>query len=660
MPTFAELLNSYMVRTGIGDAELARRIGVNRLTLVRWKEGVTTRPRHREDVVRCAEELRLTPDERDELLLAAGFAPDTAPPGVDPSIADAEDASRLIEDTAEVIGPGKKSRVRYALIGAAVVAASIGVLGGYFLFTTGSDDQSSPTTPEVPPTTVTAEVNKESPTDLQAYPVAADGEWLILMAPFVNYTGGSQGFNVLGRLREAVEGEIRAAKLADVRTAELVDAIGSEAEAIEAGNRSGATIVIWGEYDSGRVKATFTVPRRNPNQHSLPVVALEVPSSDLSATINIDLAAEVRFAALMTLCELYYQRSELEPAKKSLLQAMASPPSDSGADAVLKYRLGRAYQGGATEDLDEAIWLFTQVLEVYPESLDTLNSRAMAFLDRGREGDATLAIEDLDHAVSINRSHAPTYVNRSRAYLSRGEDGDPSLALSDLSTTIAIDPTHAEAYVSRAALNLERGTPEDLASALEDVELAVEIDPSLPSLYLVHGEIHLRQDDFHRAVSKFSRAISLDLSFAPAFFNRGLAYSALSQWDRSLADLRRAQSLSPRDVTFNRTLCRQLAALGKPSEALKFCNAAVLLDSTGASRDGRGLAYALLGRAEDAIDEFDALLQWAAESRKPTCLQHYSSRRFWATALRAGENAFDDKTLAGLVVGPEILVQDPC
>ena len=51
--------------------------------------------------------------------------------------------------------------------------------------------------------------------------------------------------------------------------------------------------------------------------------------------------------------------------------------------------------------MDEAIWLFTQVLEVFPESLDTLNSRALAFLDRDREGDVNFAIEDLDRAARI-------------------------------------------------------------------------------------------------------------------------------------------------------------------------------------------------------------------------------------------------------------------
>jgi len=71
LPTFAELLTAHIERVGISDADLSRRIGISRLTLIRWKEGVTARPRHREDVLRCAEILRLTPEELDELLLSA-------------------------------------------------------------------------------------------------------------------------------------------------------------------------------------------------------------------------------------------------------------------------------------------------------------------------------------------------------------------------------------------------------------------------------------------------------------------------------------------------------------------------------------------------------------------------------------------------------------
>ena len=39
MPTFGELLTAHIERAGIGDADLARRIGITRLTLIRWKGG---------------------------------------------------------------------------------------------------------------------------------------------------------------------------------------------------------------------------------------------------------------------------------------------------------------------------------------------------------------------------------------------------------------------------------------------------------------------------------------------------------------------------------------------------------------------------------------------------------------------------------------------
>ena len=47
MEEFSQLLNQYVRRTGISDAELARSVGVSRQTIFRWREGVTGRPRHR-------------------------------------------------------------------------------------------------------------------------------------------------------------------------------------------------------------------------------------------------------------------------------------------------------------------------------------------------------------------------------------------------------------------------------------------------------------------------------------------------------------------------------------------------------------------------------------------------------------------------------------
>src|SRR5262249_49859280 len=60
---------------------------VRRQTIFRWKEGLVERPRRREEVLRCAEKLRLTAEERDALLLAAGFAPQSLQAVVSPQVA---------------------------------------------------------------------------------------------------------------------------------------------------------------------------------------------------------------------------------------------------------------------------------------------------------------------------------------------------------------------------------------------------------------------------------------------------------------------------------------------------------------------------------------------------------------------------------------------
>jgi len=76
MRSFAELLTLYIKQAGITDTELARAIGVSRQTIFRWREGLTGRPNSREDVIAIAKKLRLSPVERDALLLAGGFRPD--------------------------------------------------------------------------------------------------------------------------------------------------------------------------------------------------------------------------------------------------------------------------------------------------------------------------------------------------------------------------------------------------------------------------------------------------------------------------------------------------------------------------------------------------------------------------------------------------------
>ncbi len=405
MQTFAELLTEYTSRTGIGDAELARRIPVSRLTLVRWKEGVTERPRYREDVLRVAEILRLTDEERDLLLVAGGFAPESPPEPAEASLPmrAGEVLPEQAQGTLLTIRPRRRGRAGPAVVVAAlVVVVAAGLAAGLLL------------------------------RDTTVYPEAAEGESLIVLAPFVNYTSGQQGFNIVGRLRDAVDTEIQEAGLTGARTVEWPKQIEDEEDAEEAGERSGARLVIWGEYDSGRVIARFTVPQSEAKPRAGEVVDIASSPVGLPVTINAGLTAEVRHVALITLGQLYLEQQEFDLAKTVLIQASTSPPSDPEALANLRFLMGRAYRGGDLFDYDEAIWLFTQTLAIRPTSAEAYINRGLSYLDRGREGDADEAIADLTRALAIDFQNAAAYRGRAAALQARNEPGDAERAAADL------------------------------------------------------------------------------------------------------------------------------------------------------------------------------------------------------------------------------------
>ena len=651
MPTFAELLTAHIERAGIGDADLARRIGVSRLTLIRWKEGVTSRPRYRDDVLRCAELLRLTPEERDELLTAAEFQPEGTPPALAPpepqavmapvpaGPAPAAATAAIVNVTAAAPAPRTARRRRGVRIAGAafVVAAAVALVVAIVLIRLpGGPD----------------------------YPVAAVGESLIVIAPFANYTAGQQGFNVRGRIRSSIDREIASAGLSGVRTVDWPEEISGEPDASSAGERSGAAIVIWGEYDSGRVVANLTSPRSQSESHGPQVVDIASSPSELPTAINIGLTSEVRWVALLTLGQLYLEQREFDLAKTVLIQALAQPPSDPAALAGLRYRLGRAYLGGEYADLDEAIWRFSQVLNVQPRSSDTYSSRGLAYLERGRPGDTDRAIADLTRAAELSPQTTSPYFNRAVAFLDRGQPGDLRRALDDLERVIANDSESAGAYVNRAAVYLERGDSGDMDLAFDDLERAIELDPQLATAWLNRGNAHLQrgeEDDTALAIADFTKAIELSPDAAMGYYNRGLVYSALENWQQSTADLQAAQEREPRNSAFNNTLCWQLGVQRQPELALPYCNLALLDDPGGPARDSRGLVNAVMGREDEAIEDFRAFLAWVDTSVKESCRPYYRpSRQSWIATLQSGGNPFDAETLRELRVRPAAPGAAPC
>ena len=246
----------------------------------------------------------------------------------------------------------------------------------------------------------------------------------------------------------------------------------------------------------------------------------------------------MRHVALVTLGQLYLERRSSTQRSRFWARALDPPPSEAAALANLRFLLGRAYLDGDLADFDEAIWLFTQVLAVEPRSVEALNSRGLAYLQRGRPGDAVLGIADLERALDIEPERAATMLNLAVAYLGRGARGDVDRAIISLSEALDMQPDYASAYVNRASAYVTRGGPGDLERAFEDLEEALDIEPVLPSTHLMLGNAYVarRQDgDLQLAIAdiaetELSRSLSRSRTAWVQSLRAGAILSTARAW----------------------------------------------------------------------------------------------------------------------------------
>ena len=404
MKSFGELLSEYINQTGVSDAELARRLGISRQTVFRWREGLTQRPRHRQDVLRMAEMLRLSQPERDQLLLAGGFPP-VQPQQAAGQPAEGSKAAVSGEEmpgrpaptgaSAPVTSPGQRAwqalrqRWRIAVLGLVVVLViAIGFPTGFWaqLAVEFGLAQSRP--------------------DGTVQP-AEPGETLVLISPFVNYSGGQAGFNVAGRLREALELEFEQAELDGVRVEVPSTSVQDEAAALELGDQLNAALVVWGEYDSGRVVAVVTGAGGEPASDSQQRRWLISSPGELSTTINSELSDEVRWMALYILGQSHFQAGRLAEAEATFNRALAIPPRDPETQAVVYFYLALLESKDGSPDQSKVVALYSEALELRPELASAFNNRAVAYINRESPGDLERAEADLRAALS-QEPHDPT------------------------------------------------------------------------------------------------------------------------------------------------------------------------------------------------------------------------------------------------------------
>jgi len=455
MKTFAELLTDYMARTGTSDSELARTLGVRRQTIFRWKEGLVERPRHREDVLLCAKKLRLTPAERDELLLAAGFAPENPETVLPAPIAEpvqptlitlVESLQSTATDIVPTRAPRRISKIAWLAVTLVVMSLIVGLVAIFYLRSDAN------------------------------FPSALPGEQLVVIAQFDAITQpkpspdapsrklsgenpGTSSDDFPSRLQVALEREVRAARIDNVRVITWSVPI-RDANAAEAfRQRANASIVIWGNARNDKVTVALAVAPLASRADDLPLDTLIDSPSNTPLTIGSS-PDEIQSLALLTVSELYLVDGDAMLARASLTQALARPPTDQASMAMLNLRLSYAMQISKPPELGDAIQFYSQTIALAPDHPTAYLNQGVAYI---RLNDAAGWQTDFARVLALQSNHLGAQLAQCWAY---ALDQKPDPALPHCDAAISRDAT-ARSREARAIVYAELGRLPDAAADLQ-------------------------------------------------------------------------------------------------------------------------------------------------------------------------------------------------
>ena len=296
--------------------------------------------------------------------------------------------------------------------------------------------------------------------------------------------------------------------------------------------------------------------------------------------------------------------------------------------------------------------------------------------------------------VSSQNSYEAGEFEEAFIILQKGVEADPETALKTFEDQVLADPENGFAYFGRGVAQLDLENMEEAFADLSEAILLADEDPMAQYYYLMRGYIYVTQDEFENAINDWEQATTINPNNADAFFNIAMAYQEQEEYELAVQNLLIILTLDiPTDYKVDvanrlvnnaefllylsenqqqtrlgvdayklviseipefviparhlNNLCWNASLWGLAEDVMFACETAVTMDpENGVYQDSRGLARALTGDFEGAIEDFNAYILWQKENNNDQ--EKIARREAWIEALEAGSNPFDEETLATL------------
>jgi len=230
----------------------------------------------------------------------------------------------------------------------------------------------------------------------------------------------------------------------------------------------------------------------------------------------------------ITLSDIYLLMGQPQNCEESLQKAVSVDPNSVNANLKLAnlYLIVKDYK-----KLDQYT---REVLQLDKSNSAVRFTRAMGFLENG---DTALAIGDLMDAVKYNQQYFDAYLLLGELFATRK---DP-LASGYFNNALRIRPSSKEALYDLGMFYQESS---QYAKAIGTYEVLRKVDTMFRDAPYNIGYINLVYlQDYNQAIMYFSKAISIDPKYAEAWYNRGLSYEQLKEYQKAYDDYQKSLKL---------------------------------------------------------------------------------------------------------------------
>jgi TolB-like protein/Flp pilus assembly protein TadD len=296
----------------------------------------------------------------------------------------------------------------------------------------------------------------------------------------------------------------------------------------------------------------------------------------------------------------------------------------------------------------------------------TMNSEAYELYLKGRffwnkrtGPDLRKAIDYFKQAIDKDPKYALAYAGLADSYtlLSAYGAGSPQESFPSAKTAaqkaLELDDTLAEAHTSLGQILLFYDL--DLAGSTKEFERAIALNPNYATAHHWYGVgPAMSLGEFDRAIAELKRAQQLDPLSLIINADLGVAFATARRYDEAIAQLRKTIEMDPRFYYAHWNLGVALELKGELREALAEYKKAAELDDDPIVLGLIAHAYAKLGERDQAVKLLAQLQQVAAHRYVPfsTFAGVYMALGEKDKAIDYLERAYRDHALSGIKVDP--------